>query len=151
MNRPANFGSRFGWAWLLFALTIAIHVADEAIHDFLSVYNPNARAIRSRFPILPIPEFTLQSFLTTLGVAVVLLLCLSPLAFADSAKLRRLAIPLAILGGIGNGLVHLGSSLYFHRWMPGSFTAPLLILSGIFLLTSALRPRSRPNVQAAGL
>ncbi len=43
----------FGLAWIVFALAIAVHVADEAAHDFLSVYNPTVRAIRERLPFLP--------------------------------------------------------------------------------------------------
>ena len=31
---------RFGWAWLMFAVSLACHVVDEAAHDFLSVYTP---------------------------------------------------------------------------------------------------------------
>jgi hypothetical protein len=151
MLRRAHAGSRFGWAWLFFALTLAIHVADEALHDFLSIYNPNALAIRARFPLIPIPTFTLKSFIITLGTAILFLLCLAPLAFRDSPKLRKIAVPLSIVAGIGNGLLHLLSSLYFSRWMPGSFSSPLLLLSGSFLLSTALQSRRRSNVQAAGL
>ena len=151
MHRRSTTSSRLGWAWLLFVAALAIHVADEAVNDFLSVYNPNARVIRARFPLIPIPIFTLHSFIVTLGLAILVLLCLSPLAFRESPKLRRIAIPLSIVVGIGNGLMHLGSSIYFSRWMPGVFSSPLLLLSGIFLLSSALYPRHRPNAQAAGL
>jgi hypothetical protein len=30
---------RFGIFWLVFGYTLAVHVLDEASHDFLSVYN----------------------------------------------------------------------------------------------------------------
>ena len=70
----------FGLAWVAFALTIALHCADEATHDFLGVYNRNALAIRLRTH-LPIPFFSIRGFITALGSAVVLLLLLSPLAF----------------------------------------------------------------------
>jgi hypothetical protein len=55
-NVPAD--RRFGYAWLVFAGALALHVTDEATHGFLSVYNPNALAIRARFPFLPVPTFT---------------------------------------------------------------------------------------------
>jgi hypothetical protein len=151
MLRRAHAGSRFWWAWLFFALTLAVHVADEALHDFLSVYNPNALAIRARFPLIPIPTFTLKSFTITLGTAILFLLCLVPLAFRDSPRLQKIAVPLTVVAGIGNGLLHLLSSVYFSRWMPGSFSSPLVVASGIFLLSIALRSRRRANVQAAGL
>jgi hypothetical protein len=151
MLRGSQPDSRFGWAWLLFAAALALHVTDEVIHDFLSVYNPNARAIRARFPLIPVPTFTFESFIASLGLAIFILFCLSPLAFAGSQILRPIAIPLGILAGIGNGLLHLGSSLYFSRWMPGVYSSPLLLLSGFFLVFSALRPNGRADRQAAGL
>jgi hypothetical protein len=151
MQPPSQRDPRFGYAWLAFVAVLALHVADEATHDFLSVYNPNAHAIRARFPFVPIPIFTLNSFLASLGLAILLLLCLSPFAFAGSSRLRKFALPLSIVIGFGNGLLHLGSSLYYSRWMPGSYSSPLLIVAGLFLLTSARRRSQRANLQAAGL
>jgi hypothetical protein len=54
----------FGIAWLALCIAFAIHVADEALTDFLSVYNPAVRAIRARFPFLPLPTFTFRVWLT---------------------------------------------------------------------------------------
>jgi Protein of unknown function with HXXEE motif len=125
----------FGLAWVGFAIAIALHVADEATHDFLSVYNPNARAIRQRFRI-PIPVFSFHGFIIALSSAVTLLLVLSPFAFQGAQWLRVLAIPVAILVGIGNGLLHLGGSVLYRRWMPGVLTAPLLLVVGSWLLWS---------------
>ncbi len=48
----------FGLAWIAFALAVALHVADEARHDFLATYNPNAIAIRRRLHIPFPPVFT---------------------------------------------------------------------------------------------
>jgi hypothetical protein len=125
----------FGLAWVGFAIAIALHVADEATHDFLSVYNPNARAIRQRFHI-PIPVFSFHGFIVALSCAVTLLLVLSPFAFQGAHWLRVLAIPVAILVGIGNGCLHLGGSVLYRRWMPGVLTAPLLLVVGSWLLWS---------------
>src|SRR5256885_3873849 len=55
--------SRLGVAWLALCGGLAIHVADEALTDFLSVYNPAVRAIRARFPFLPLPTFTFPVWL----------------------------------------------------------------------------------------
>ena len=109
----------FGYAWLAFALAVAVHVFDEATHDFLSVYNPTARAIREQLPFLPLPTFSFAVWLGGLIAGIVLLLCLTPLAFRGNRTLRTIALPLAILVGIGNALGHFGGSLYFDRWMPG--------------------------------
>lgn len=126
----------FGLAWVGFAIAIALHAADEAIHDFLSVYNPNARALRQRLHI-PIPVFSLRGFIVALSSAVALLLVLSPFAFQGAHWLRVLAVPVVILAGIANGCLHLGGSVLYRLWMPGVLTAPLLLVVGSWLLWSS--------------
>ncbi|HKR26579.1 MAG TPA: HXXEE domain-containing protein [Acidobacteriaceae bacterium] len=128
----------FGLAWVAFALVIALHVADEASHDFLAVYNPNARAIRAKLH-LPVPVFTPRSFIMTLSSAVGLAVLVTPLAFHGVHWVRVAALPLAVLVGIGNGFLHLGASVLYRRWMPGVLTAPLLLVAGMWLLWSCRR------------
>jgi hypothetical protein len=128
----------FGLAWVGFAVAIALHAADEAVTDFLGVYNPNARAIRQRLHI-PVPTFSLRGFIIVLSSAVALQLILAPFAFQGAHWLRILAIPVAILAGIANGCVHLGGSALYRRWMPGVLTAPLLLVVGSWLLWSTQR------------
>ena len=127
----------FGVAWVGFAFAVAVHVADEAAHDFLSVYNPTVRAIRARLPFLPMPTFTFPVWIGGLAAGIAVLLLVSPLAFAGDERLRLIAWPLAILIGIGNGLLHLVASAWQHRWMPGVYSAPLLLLAGAALLAAA--------------
>lgn len=43
----------FGWAWVSLCIALAIHVADEALTDFLSVYNPTVRAVQARRRLMP--------------------------------------------------------------------------------------------------
>jgi hypothetical protein len=38
--------NHLGLAWVMLCLVFAAHVVDEALTDFLSVYNPTVRAIR---------------------------------------------------------------------------------------------------------
>jgi hypothetical protein len=125
----------FGLAWMAFALGLAFHVADEATHDFLSVYNPNARAIRRKLH-LPLPVFTLRWFLISLGAAIGLLFALSPLAFRGTHWIRVAALVLALLVGIGNALLHISGSLFYRRKMPGVLTSPVLLAVGGWLLLS---------------
>jgi hypothetical protein len=127
----------FGTAWIGFALAVAVHVADEAAHDFLSVYNPTVRAIRARLPFLPIPTFTFAVWIGGLTAGVILLLVLAPLAFKGNEVLRLIAWPLAILVGIGNGLGHLLASAWNSKAMPGVYSAPLMLLAGAALLAAA--------------
>jgi hypothetical protein len=128
---------RFGIAWVTFALALAVHVADEAAHDFLSTYNPNARAIRARLPFLPLPTFSFEAWLTLLLAGIILLLCLSPFAFRESRWLLRASWPLAIVVGLLNAALHMGSSLYFHRWMPGIYSSPFLLAASLYLLAAS--------------
>ena len=128
----------FGMAWIGFALAVGVHVADEAAHDFLAVYNPTVRAIRARLPLLPIPTFTFPVWIGGLAAGIALLLALSPLAFEGSTVLRWIAWPLAILIGIGNGLLHLIGSAWYRRAMPGVYSAPLLLVAGAALLAAAV-------------
>jgi hypothetical protein len=72
---------RFGVAWVLLCIALALHVVDEAATDFLSVYNPTVQAIRKRFPFLPLPVFSFRVWLIGLCVAILLAFGLSPLAF----------------------------------------------------------------------
>jgi len=127
---------RLGLAWVAFALALALHVADEATHDFLSTYNPSVRAIRARLPFLPLPTFTFGVWLALLIAGILLLLCLSPFAFRGRRWLRMASLPLGIVVGVLNASLHIGSSIYLHRWMPGVYSSPILLLAALYLLTS---------------
>jgi hypothetical protein len=125
--------SHFGVAWVVLCVALAIHVSDEALTDFLSVYNPAVRAIRAQFPFLPLPTFTFPVWLGGLIAVTVLLFALSPAAFRGEPELR----PGAYLFGIimaGNGLLHLLGSVYMRRVMPGTWSAPLILAAAIYLL-----------------
>jgi hypothetical protein len=135
---------RFGIAWVTFALAVAVHVADEAAHDFLATYNPNARAIRARLPFLPLPTFSFGAWLALLLTGIILLLCLSPLAFRGNSWLRIGSQPLAIVVGVINTALHIASSVYFHRWMPGVYSSPFLLGAAIFLLRASRVRREHP-------
>ena len=132
---------RFGIAWVFFALALALHVADEASHDFLSVYNPSVLWIRARVPFLPLPTFTFGSWLTLLIAAICLLLAVSPLAFRGNRWLRKGAWPIGMVVGVLNAAGHISSSVYFRRWMPGVYSSPFLLAGAIYLLLTARSAR----------
>ncbi|HEX2091223.1 MAG TPA: HXXEE domain-containing protein [Longimicrobiaceae bacterium] len=127
--------TRWGWAWIALCLSLAVHVADEAVHDFLAVYNPVARSLRERIPLLPVPVFTFRVWLAGLVLVILLLLLLSPFAFRQARWMRPLSYAFGVLM-IGNALQHILSSLYLHRLMPGVLSSPLLLLAALFLLWS---------------
>jgi hypothetical protein len=127
----------FGLAWIAFALAVALHVADEARHDFLATYNPDAMAIRRRLRLPFPPVFTFRRWLGGLITGICVLLLLSPLALHGAYWIRIVALPLAALVGIGNGLLHIGSSIYYRRWMAGILSSPVLLITGTWLLWSS--------------
>jgi hypothetical protein len=131
---------RFGIWWLAFGYTLALHVLDEAGHDFLSVYNPSALFLRRFVPFFPV--FTFRQWIGSLLCALTVWLALAPLAFRGYKWQKWLAIPVAVLAGIGNALGHILSSIYLWRFMPGVYSAPLILLSGTMLLRRALEKES---------
>jgi hypothetical protein len=132
---------RFGIYWLFFGYTLALHVLDEAGHDFLSVYNPNALAIRRAVPFLHVPVLTLHDFLGIMALFLTVLLSLTSLALRGLKWVRAIAIPISLIAGILNGTMHIVSSIYMQRMMPGVYSAPLILLSGMLLLRSAWEKR----------
>jgi len=124
-----------GWAWVSLCLALAVHVFDEAMTDFLSVYNPTVQAIRQKFSFFPMPVFTFEVWLTGLIAAIIILLLLSPFAFRRKVWIRLLSYPFAVLMLL-NGLGHIAGSFYLGRLMPGVYSAPMLLAGSIYLLWS---------------
>jgi hypothetical protein len=137
---------RFGRAWVALSLVLALHVTDEALTDFLSVYNPIVRAARARFGWFPMPEFTFGVWLTGLCALVLVVSALSPWAFRGARGLRLVAYPFAALMFL-NGVGHLAGSVYLDRWAPGATTAPLLLAASSWLVLAA---RSLARADALG-
>ncbi len=137
-----------GPAWVSLTLVLAIHVADEATHDFLSVYNPAVTAIRTRLPFLPLPVFSFSVWLTGLILAVLILLALAPIAYRGHHWLVCLTFPFAGLM-FANGLGHIGYSLYRHALMPGVWSSPLLLAASAWLFLCACRAIRSPVAGAA--
>jgi len=133
---------RLGVAWVMLALALAAHVADEALTGFLSVYNPTVLALRARFGFWPMPTFEFREWLTGLSLGILLLLVLSPFAFRGARWIRPLFYFVAIVAGIFNALGHtlatiLGqtvSTVRFPRPAPGFYSSPLLLAAAVYLL-----------------
>ena len=68
-----------------------------------------------------------------LVLAVVVLTGLTPFAVRDLAWMRPIAWA---FGGVmaGNGLLHLGGSVYMRKAMPGVYSAPLILGAAVYLL-----------------
>jgi hypothetical protein len=131
--------STFGLAWLIATIALALHVVDEASHDFLSWYNPRALHIRQALGGLPFPPtFTFLPWVLGLSVAVLILASLTPVAYAGSGWIRPIGYALAAIH-IANGLLHLVGSALAKRLVPGVLSAPFLLISGTWLLYATSR------------
>ncbi len=135
-----------GRAWLLLCAALALHVVDEAVTGFLAVYNPTVVEIRARLPLFPIEPFSFSTWLAGLVVAIVLLFCLSPLAFANVRWFRPLAWFLAVLMML-NALGHTAATIAgrtfanitFPRPMPGFWSSPILLAAAVYLMVRLRR------------
>jgi len=133
--------STFGWAWVVATVALGLHVADEATHDFLGWYNPQALRLRQVLGNIPFPPtFTFVPWLLGLIAGIVVLLALAPWAFAGAHWMRPLAYVLAVIH-LANGTGHLVGSLVVKRLLPGALSAPLILVSGAWLayVTTAVR------------
>jgi hypothetical protein len=139
MGRPRQFGH----AWVALTFTLAAHVADEALTDFLSLYNPTVEGLRARFRWFPMPVFTFDVWITGLVALVIVLLLLAPLAYRGALLTRIIAYPFAAIMLL-NGVGHLAGSVYLGRWAPGTTTAPLLLVTSAWLFV-AVRRTKNPN------
>jgi len=128
---------RFGYPWLLFVGALTIQTVEEAIHKSSSAYNLIVPAIRLQMPLFPMPTFTIGSWLHTFLACIVLLLVAgSPFAFRGVRWMWIVALTLLIVMASFDVLVLVLSSAYFHRWMPGTFSFPLVVMAAFFLLRS---------------
>ncbi len=142
-------GVRLGPAWVAMWLALALHVTDEALTGFLSVYNPTVLALRSRFGFWPMPTFEFRTWLLGLAVAIITLAALSPFAFRNASWIRPILLVVAIIAGVLNALGHITATIFgqtvsavrFPRPAPGFWSSPILLTASIFALVQLLRTR----------
>ena len=128
----------FGHAWLAMAIALGLHVADEAAHDFLAWYNPIVKHVRARLGRFPFPPtFTFWPWLAGLIVLTASLLALTPAAYEGRLWLRPIAFILSA-ANIGNALLHLVGTALAGRRVPGVLSAPLLLVTALWLLYATL-------------
>jgi NO-binding membrane sensor protein with MHYT domain len=147
----AQHGSyrRLGYAWLGMAAALAVHVADEALTGFLSVYNPTVLALRAKVGFFPMPTFDFRTWLTSLLIGIVGFALLAPVAFRGARWTRPILYFVAIVLGIANALGHIGGtiagrtveSVHFARPAPGFYSSPILIAAAVYALVQLQRTR----------
>ena len=112
---------------------LAIHVADEALTDFLGVYNPAVLAIRERYPWMRLSTFTFETWIALLTFAVVALVAASYFVWKGRWAMRPISHVFAFVMLV-NGLLHIAWSIYVGKLMPGVYSSPLLLIASIALI-----------------
>jgi hypothetical protein len=131
----------FGFAWLLLCVAFALHIWDEAAHDFLSYYNATALTLYGHFSWVPRMDMTFPQWIIGALVFIVACVALTPFAFRNARWLRPWAYLLGLilfLIGIGHVVAQiLGGtvpSVRFDGISPGFYTAPLLLAASGYVL-----------------
>lgn len=138
---------RLHWsAWIGLCAALAIHVADEALTDFLSIYNPAVVAVRERNPWLPLPAFTFEGWLSLLIFAVLALVAASYFVWHGRWAMRPISYVFASVMLL-NGLLHSALSIYMGKLVSGVYSSPLLLIASIALIirTQAWRYNDQPT------
>ena len=120
-------------AWIGLCGALAVHVVDEALTDFLALYNPTVLAIRERYPFLPLTTFTFEDWLALLIFAIVALTGASYFVWKGRWAMRPISYVFAGFMLL-NGLAHIAGSFYMRTFMPGVYSSPLLLAASIFLI-----------------
>ena len=124
---------RWAQSWLLLTGALALHVVDEAVHDFPSFYNPYAVRISESVPLITLPTFTFRTWIAGLTTAVIILGLLTRYAVRGRAWMGPLSRIFAIVMLV-NGLLHIVSSTVLGEIVPGTYSSPLLLAGGYYLL-----------------
>ena len=100
-------------------------------------------SIRTRVSWFPMPTFTFRIWLAGLAALVVVLALMSPAVRRGVPGTRLASYVLSVIMVL-NAIGHLGGSMYLGRWLPGTTSAPLLLVASIFLVFQTY-VRSRPG------
>jgi hypothetical protein len=140
-ERESGGQPSFANARFLLCLAFCAHWADEALTDFLGVYNPTVLAVRTHHSWFPMPTFEFREWLIGLIVVSGVFLMLTPFAFRNARWLRPLAYFFACvmwLNDMGHTLATIFgrtvSSVQFLRPAPGFYFSPLLLAGSIYLV-----------------
>ena len=145
-DRSAPYRRGFGLPWFLLCLGFALHIWDEAAHDFLGYFNATVLTLYGHFSWFPRMDMQFHEWLALLLVALAVCLVLTPFAFRNARWLRPLAYVFAGIQFL-NGTWHILStilggtvpSVRFNGFAPGFYTAPLLLASSAYLFWSLRR------------
>jgi hypothetical protein len=146
---PVSETFRLGTAWVMMWLALAVHVTDEALTGFLSVYNATVLAVRAQLGFWPMPTFEFKVWLAGLCLLILVLALLTPFAFRNASWFRPFFVFVVIVTGLLNAtghtvatiLGHTVSTVHFPRPAPGFYSSPLLIVVSVYALIQLQRTR----------
>ena len=147
-SRPNDFGA----PWLALCGAFALHITDEALTGFLSVYNPTVLAMEQRWGWFPMPTFGFREWLVGLIVGCSILICLSSLAYRGATWLRPLAwvyAAIMLVNGLGHTLFtvlgHTVELVSFPRPAPGFYSSPFLLLASVWMFIRLRQTSTRQD------
>ena len=129
-------GSRIhGIAWIAMVLAFALHVIDEAVTDFLPLWNSFVIGLRESSSFVPFPTFEFRTWLGSLIAGIVVLGLLSPLVFRGNRSMHVLSYILAIVMAL-NAVGHIAASIYLGYPAPGVYSSPVVFAAAIALFVA---------------
>ena len=120
-------------SWLLLSFCLMCHVTDEALNDFLGLYNPLVLRIKESLTFLPVPTFTFKTWIIGLLTGILILFLLTPAVTGRKSFVIPLIRAFSILM-ILNGCGHILGSIYYSKIIAGMITSPFLIVASIGVL-----------------
>lgn len=126
----------FGLAWIFLTSSLALHVLDEALNDFLSLYNPLVPNLNKNMEFFSFPVFTFSVWLTGLIIAITVLFALTYYARKKKKWILYFSYFYGVLM-VMNGLGHITGSFYYDKLIAGVYTSPFLLISSFYLLWSS--------------
>jgi hypothetical protein len=132
-----------GKTYLALGIAQALHSMEEMYEHLYDFLWTATGTLPNLIPVLP--RIRMESGVFAVLNMAIITVILATVPFVDSN--RRWAIPLAWFWAvieICNGLGHLSATVVFSGYVPGAFSAPLLVAVGAVLLVQLSR-RKRKN------
>jgi hypothetical protein len=142
-----NRNGKWGFAWLCLCLALALHVADEAWHDFPAFFNLQANTVHDIWPALPLFHIAFVPWIISLVVLTLVLLGLTPTAWRNVEWMRIPSRIFAVIMVI-NGAAHIGVSIRYGFLAPGVLSSPLVIIfaAALWAAVPAYQPKRKDNL-----
>ncbi|MCA1577046.1 MAG: HXXEE domain-containing protein [Acidobacteria bacterium] len=148
-SQLTSIRGRHWLAWMGLCAALAIHVVDEAITNFLDLYNPAVLRIRETYPWLfgrypwLLPTFRFEVWLSLLIFAVIALVSASFFVWRGRWAMRPISY---VFAGVmlANGLLHIAISVYMGKLISGVYTSPLLLAASLALIAATRAHKLKP-------